>query len=598
MRLSSLYSNQPDIFGPIHFGPGLNVVLGEIRLPNNSKENVHNLGKTTLARVIDFCLCRGVTKQFFLVKHEDKFAKLVFFIEIQLLDGDYVTIRRAVAAPSKISIVKHSTPRQNYSDATSDLWDHERLGFARGKQVLEGLFDLAAIKPWDFRKPIGYALRTQSDFTDVFQLAKHKGTHREWKPYIAHILGFDAPLVERIYDLAEKIEDLKQTIATLRMELGGNDVELDSIRGLIEITRQDVNKLDAAVKKFDFELQDASINTALVNEIDESIATLNGRRYALSRTQKRLLSSLEAQQIQFRPEAAQKLYEEAGVFFPDQVIKEFDDLIRFNKEISEERIQYLKEELTEVNRQFGEVAEKLATLNEKRQDELSLLGDTDSFSKYRKLNARLVEMKNELASLERQRDALLGIGKHEKTLRGVIREREDQLELLKADLEECSANKESRYSHIRTMLAELCEDFIGHKALLASRVNNEGNLDFQAEYLDTLDRATSEDEGKSFKQILCAAYDLAVARVLLTDNFIRFIYHDGLLEGLDDRLKLNCISVLRSSADQGIQQIMTVIDSDLPVTTDGERFDFTEDEVILRLHDDGPSGRLFRMDTW
>lgn len=598
MRLSSLYSNRPDVFGPIYFQPGLNVVLGEIRLPQNSKENVHNLGKTTLARVIDFCLCRGATKKFFLIKHEDKFADFVFFIEIQLLDSDYVTIRRSVAAPSKLSIVKHSTPRQDFSDAASDVWDHEELGFALGKQVLEGLFELSAIKPWDFRKPIGYALRTQSDFTDVFQLAKHRGKHRDWKPYIAHILGFDAPLVERIYDLAEKIDELKQTIATLRMELGGNDVELDSIRGLIEIKRQDVTKLSSAVEKFDFELQDASINTALVNEMDESIATLNGRRYGLSRTQKKLLSSLEAEQIQFRPEAARKLFEEAGVLFPDQVTKEFDDLIRFNKEISEERIQYLKEELTEINSQLSEVADKLAALNDKRKDELALLGDTDTFSKYRVLNARLVEIKNELASLERQRDALLGIGEHEKSLRGVIREREDQLEVLKADLEKCSANQESRYSHIRTTLADLCEDFIGHKALLASRVNNEGNLDFQAEYLDTFDRATSEDEGKSFKQVLCAGYDLAVARVLLTENFIRFLYHDGLLEGLDDRLKLNCISVLRSSADQGIQQIMTVIDSDLPITTDGERFEFSDDEIVLRLHDDGPSGRLFRMESW
>ncbi len=33
MKLSRLYSNKPDLFEPVDFVPGLNVVLAEIRLP-------------------------------------------------------------------------------------------------------------------------------------------------------------------------------------------------------------------------------------------------------------------------------------------------------------------------------------------------------------------------------------------------------------------------------------------------------------------------------------------------------------------------------------------------------------------------------------
>ncbi|MEX1028238.1 MAG: DUF2326 domain-containing protein [Candidatus Paceibacterota bacterium] len=596
--MSSLYSNKPDIFGPIQFRPGLNVVLGEIRLPENKKANVHNLGKTTLARVIDFCLCRGVTRDFFLIKHGELFKEFVFYIELHTIDGDYLTIRRSIESPTKLSIAKHSVPNQDFSGDPLIKWDHENLAFDVGKQLLEGLFGLAAVKPWDFRKPIGYALRTQNDFSDVFQLAKHRGKHREWKPYVAHILGFDARLVKKGYELSETIDELKRTIATLRLELGASEIELDQIRGLIELTSKEVADLESAVKRFDFELQDASINTILVNELDETIASLNGRRYLLSRTRKRLLDSLQAQQIQFRPDIAEKLFEEAGVLFPNQITKEFSDLIRFNKEISEERIQYLKEELEEINIELKRIAEKLEAVNKKRQAELAFLSDTETFSKYRDLNERLVGTKNELATLERQRDALLGIGEHEKQLRRIVREREDQLEALQSDLDACSGSNESRYSHIRAALADLSEQCIGHKALLTSRVNKEGNLEFHAEYLDTLDRPTSEDEGKSFRQVLCAAYDLAVARVLLPEDFIRFVYHDGLLEGLDDRIKLNVISVLRNLADLGIQQILTVIDSDLPLTLDGEKFAFDDEEIVLHLHDQGPQGRLFRMATW
>jgi len=150
MRLSSLYSNQSEIFGPIHFERGLNVVLGEIRLPNSAKDNVHNLGKTTLARVIDFCLGSGVSNSFFLLKHKEIFAEFVCSNERQLLDGNYVTIRRSVSSASKLSIVKHSAPRQDYSEENDEVWDHKDLGFTLGKQVLEGLFNLTATKPGDF----------------------------------------------------------------------------------------------------------------------------------------------------------------------------------------------------------------------------------------------------------------------------------------------------------------------------------------------------------------------------------------------------------------------------------------------------------------
>jgi uncharacterized protein YydD (DUF2326 family) len=49
MKPSKLYSNRPGAFAPVEFEPELNVVLAEIRLPENRNRDTHNLGKTTLA---------------------------------------------------------------------------------------------------------------------------------------------------------------------------------------------------------------------------------------------------------------------------------------------------------------------------------------------------------------------------------------------------------------------------------------------------------------------------------------------------------------------------------------------------------------------
>src|SRR5689334_5209457 len=103
MKLSRLYSNKPDRFVAVPFVQGLNVVLAEIRVPENRNKDTHNLGKTTLGRVIDFCLLAGSKPNFFLFKHEQLFGDFVFFLEIQLLDGSFITVRRAVKEASKIS---------------------------------------------------------------------------------------------------------------------------------------------------------------------------------------------------------------------------------------------------------------------------------------------------------------------------------------------------------------------------------------------------------------------------------------------------------------------------------------------------------------
>ena len=198
MKLSRLYSNKPDIFGPIEFRAGLNVVLAEIRLPENKDKDTHNLGKTTLGRVIDFCFLAGRDKGFFLFKQEDTFKDFVFFLEIGLADATYITVRRGVSEHTKISFKKHEAAHQDFTELAEADWDHFNLSFDRAREMLDGLLDWRAVSPWDFRKGLGYQLRGQDDYQDVFQLRRFDiGKHKDWKPYVAHIIGYNQKLIEQ-----------------------------------------------------------------------------------------------------------------------------------------------------------------------------------------------------------------------------------------------------------------------------------------------------------------------------------------------------------------------------------------------------------------
>ena len=43
------------------------------------------------------------------------------------------------------------------------------------------------------------------------------------------------------------------------------------------------------------------------------------------------------------------------------------------------------------------------------------------------------------------------------------------------------------------------------------------------------------------------------------------------------------------------QYILTLIEADMPRDAKGKPIPFGDDEVVLRLHDEGDDGRLFRM---
>jgi uncharacterized protein YydD (DUF2326 family) len=597
MKLSKIYSNLPLLFEPICFNEGLNVVLGQIRDPNNRGKDTHNLGKTTLLRLIDFCLLKKTNKRHFLFKHKDKFKDFVFFLEIKTVNGDFLTIRRSVANATKISIKKHATGLLNLVDADESSWDHREVPYERAKQLVDGILDLRSITPWPFRTALGYALRAQEDYNDVFKLSKFIGKHSDWKPFLGHIFGFNAADLTRNYDLTEQLEEASRQEENIKKDLVGVENEPDKISGVLLIKETELNKLERNIEEYNFQLADSKINGDLVSGVEVQISGLNERRYYLSLNLRRIEDSLN-ENIAFSLGRAQKIFEDARVYFGEQLKKDYSALLRFNETITIEREAYLKIEAEELRTEIADIATRLSLLNRERASALAILKDRETFAKYRKLTALLADMKADVEVLARQKRAIADLQALQKRIRDLKREQGDLQSRIREEIESQSAGENNRYRAIRLLFHEVVNEVMDRNGVLSTRVNDAGNLEFSAEILDAKGEETSENEGHTYLKLLCIAFDLAVIRAYLSDKFIRFAYHDGALETLDFRKKLNLIELMRSYGGQGIQQIITVIDSDLPMTPEGQRFEFSEFEVVTVLHDEGDSGRLFKMPVW
>ena len=400
------------------------------------------------------------------------------------------------------------------------------------------------------------------------------------------------------YEKETALEEKKATAQTIMNELGGSVEDLSKIEGILLLKQKDADKKQTLLDAFDFRTQDKSQTKHLIDDIDERIAELNARRYSLNQNKKRILSSLEDDQILFNPDEAERLFKEAGVLFKGRIKKDFQQLIAFNRAITEERRGYLQEERAEVEEELKRVNAELNTLGKKRSEGLSFLSDTDVFSKYKLVSDELVTLRADITSLDGQRGYLHRLQELRTEIRALTDKRERLQAEIEANVEQQNTDQQSLFSTIRLFFSEIVEEVINRKALLSVSPNKDGHLEFKAEILDESGNSTSADLGHTYRKLLCVAFDMALLRAHLDKKFPRFAYHDGVFESLDDRKKENLLVVIRQYAELGIQPTITLIDSDLPRREQGAGPVFEPSEIVLTLHDENDEGRLFKMKAW
>nr|WP_243444484.1 DUF2326 domain-containing protein [Acetobacter persici] len=406
-------------------------------------------------------------------------------------------------------------------------------------------------------------------------------------------------MIDEHYAKENHLKDMEDKAATLRQELGGS-IELEDsgkIDGLLLLKVKEIEKKQAFLDAFDFRAEDKAETRALVDSVDAEIATLNARRYSLMYNLKKVVASLGEDQILFDPQSAQALFAEAGILFAGQIKKDFEQLIAFNKAITEERRGYLSEEREEIEIELKRVNSQLTALGKRRSQIMAFLSETDSFAKYRTISGELVTLRADIEALQRRRDFAQRLQQLRTDIRNLQEEKIHLQSAIEANVEAQSADPQSLFSTIRLYFNEIVEEVIDSKALLNVSVNSKGHLEFRAELLDDAGNATSADRGHSYRKLLCVAFDLALLRAHLSDAFPRFAYHDGVFESLDDRKKEILLTVIRRYTELGIQSVITLIDSDLPKQAADQPL-FNSDEIVLLLHDEGQDGRLFKMRSW
>jgi len=598
MKLTRLYSNRPEIFQPVEFNAGLSAVFAEIRIPENRQLDTHNLGKSIFGELIDFCLLKGKDPDYFLYRYPERFSEFAFLLEMEVGAGDFLTIRRPVDPGSKIDFKRSEVSLPDANDLDREEWDHLELPFEKANLLLDGILDFTALQPWGIRKLVGYLIRSQQDYRDVFQLGKFSGKHRDWKPFVAHLMGIPAQPVIDLYEKKDEIDRAGDQLRTLNQEWGADDIDPSLLDGLISVKRREVETKKKAMNAFNFAEEDRETIARLVDDIEVRIVALNDESYRLAQLMARLDASLEEHKVVFAPDAASKLFEEAGVAFDGQIKRDFEQLLSFNRAITKERREALVKQRSDAKSRVAEIETQLEALNEERKKSLGFLRESDDLTKYKDLTQELASAQAELSTLEAKRVAasrLVELRREQRSLEEDFGHLQTTVENL---VDAASKDETSRFAKIRGYFSEIVTEVVGEGAILAISTNSKGGLEFRAEFVRESGVATSEDRGTSYRKLLCIAFDLAVIRAYQGEKFPRFVYLDGALEQLDPRKQEKLVGVFRKYAASGLQPIVSLLDSDLPAPLGESSLTLSQKDIVLPLHDEGEDGRLFKMAGW
>ena len=279
MKLSKLYCNDSR-FHSIEFNPGMNVVLGKVTRRYDRERDSHNLGKSTLVDLLDFMLLKDIDAKHIFRRFRDLFASHVFYLEIIIPEGRFLTIRRSVAEPSKVSFKVTETSTQ-CGDLTT--WDEDNSSFKKAVEYLNNAIGFDILKNYSYRKTVTFFLRGQKDYNSVFQLGKYmNGKHRDWKPFVFELLGYDPTCLTKKYDLDDSLSETETTIKKISTEMAICADDYDRVKSAIEIKQVELDEMKQRIDSFNFYAEERQLNRGLVEDIERQIAELNTQEYALT----------------------------------------------------------------------------------------------------------------------------------------------------------------------------------------------------------------------------------------------------------------------------------------------------------------------------
>lgn len=568
MQLTRLTVTRGDhVVREVIFKQGLNLILDKPTSVHTESGN--NIGKTTVLRLIDYCLGSDGADIWRDSEFKDSINKDVYdflhgtpsvYVTLETTDGyrgDHKFRRSFVTKGA------NPPPALYVDDVPYKDVKHYREAL---KNIL---FGTQGKKP-GLRQLVPKFVRSSTDgMSRTLKFLGSFGSDVDYESVHLFLFGFfNMEILEERATLPDKRASVaRDLLGATRLRKEGEIEQL-----LLHLRRE----VEEAQKTIEVRGEIPEITTA-ANEVSE----LRGRASEMGSTLARLegeIASIELAIASLKNDyasvdylAVKSIYSEAGKYV-EKLQHDWEDLSGFVASLRGRKERFLEQQLAELLNQAYAVRQALAGLQVREDQFVQALRQTRAFEVALEVRADLQEKLKQLGGLEQNLSTI-------KTLRTNLEAIDEKLKETQKGVEEGKALLTKRVATFNEFFTELSKKLYGEQYLLTFDESKKGAIVFSL-------TSVGANVGAGKKASQTAAFDIAYIKFLKASgiNFPRFVCHDGI-----EAIHGNQLAELLSTADSlDGQLVLATIRDKLPPGND----EFIAQNTVLELSQDD---KLFKV---
>ncbi|MBX4935188.1 DUF2326 domain-containing protein [Rhizobium bangladeshense] len=401
---------------------------------------------------------------------------------------------------------------------------------------------------------------------------------------LAYLLGFDWKLIQKLQLLKEQKKKADNLVGMIREGYFSNGaLDLNKMQSRLDILEVEVERKRreiASSEVIDGYRDHERAANAFANDIRE-LNEANLKDLDLVESINLALQEVEDANLA----DVRTMYEQVGVFFPDQVKRRFSEVAEFHRKLAENRHIQLTDEKRRAEQRIKERRTEIDRFQKGLKEKLGILQSGIAIDRLTRLQSELHAFEIEMADLNVQIPRLRDVVEEQARLKRQISE---QVELIGHDVQE---RDEARKFAVQAFaeVSRWLYDIPGN--LILGRSKGVGGLE-----IDT-DIVGKKSGGKSHMQVFCFDWVLLQA-ARRQGKGPDFLVHDShIFDGVDGRQVGLALSYANDKAKKlGVQYIVAMNSDDLDKIKNEEIaggepiFDPSSFIIPTRLSDDTGGG--------
>ena len=367
-----IISTPTKVIREIPFHKGINLIVDE------SEEQItgNNVGKTTVLRLIDFCL-GGDAKDIYIDPENKKTEYLLvkdYLIKNKIIitltlghsiegDNEDVVIKRNFLSKPRKEIIREINGefiiKEDFEDKLSELL----------------LPDLQKEKP-TFRQVVSHNIRySDLRISNTLKILDFNTTDAEYETLYLHLFGCDFKSGNDRQQILEKIKTENTYKNRLEKSQSRNEYEvlLEWINNQIEALNKKKSSLNIN-ENFESDINSFNEVKYSVNSVSSEIASLNLRKNIILDAKQ----DFESQKSDIDIQVLGTIYQQAASLIPN-LQRKFEELVVYHNQMLVQKIKFITQDLPLVENKIQEKNKELSSLLSKEQVLSEKIMQSDTF---------------------------------------------------------------------------------------------------------------------------------------------------------------------------------------------------------------------------